>query len=151
MEQVFEFAGNHPLMTTALFASAIMIVVNEIRLLKSRGLVLTPAEAVRVINDGALVLDVRPPNQFEKGHLINARNIPLADLEQNMKSLEKSKNGTILACCDTGTTSGRAAGILRKAQFSDVRTLKGGLAAWTRDNMPLASGHKSRKKKDSKK
>ena len=151
MDQVFEFAGNHPFIVSVLFASAIMIVVNEIRLLKTGGQLLSPAEAVRAINDGALVLDVRPPNQFEKGHLINARNIPLADLEQNMKSLEKAKSGIVLTCCDTGVTSGRAAGLLRKAQFSDVRTLKGGLAAWTRDNLPLASGHKSRKKKDSRK
>ena len=151
MEQVFEFAGNHPIIVSALFASAIMIVVNEIRLLKSSGLMLSPAEAVRAINDGAYVVDVRQPNQFEKGHLISARNIPFADLEQNMKSLQKAKNGTILTCCETGATSARAAGLLRKAQFPDVRTLKGGIAAWSRDSLPLATGAKSRKKKDAKK
>jgi rhodanese-related sulfurtransferase len=95
------------------------------------------ADAVRLINKGALVIDVRKPEDFSAGHIVNARNVPLERVQQDDDAINKQKNKILLAVCADGTSSGRAAGALRKAGYENAFSLKGGLAGWRADNLPL--------------
>ena len=63
---------------------------------------------MRAINDGGGVVDVRGTSTFEQGHIIDAVNVPLSEMEQKIGSLQKHKNGTLLVCCDNGLTAGKA-------------------------------------------
>ncbi|MEM9384056.1 MAG: rhodanese-like domain-containing protein [Pseudomonadota bacterium] len=139
MQQLFEFAGNHPLLIAAAFGLIATIVVSEVRL-RNRGFAeVTPAQAVQMINAGALVLDVRAADAYRKGHIIDARNVPLDELEGGTKQLAKHRDQQVITYCDTGVTSQRAATALRKAEFAQVASLRGGLQAWRAENYPLAS------------
>ncbi|HMM52123.1 MAG: rhodanese-like domain-containing protein [Burkholderiales bacterium] len=92
--------------------------------------------ATRLINDtGAIVLDVRSQADFSGGHLPNARNIPMGELEKRVGELPAGK--PVLLCCASGVTSSRAAGILRKAGRSDVFNLGGGLQSWRQAGLPV--------------
>ncbi len=91
--------------------------------------------ATRLINDGALVLDVRDTGEFGAGHLPGARNIPLPELDKRAAELPAGK--PVLICCDSGARSGRAAGVLRKAGREQVFNLDGGLAAWKQAGLPV--------------
>lgn len=92
--------------------------------------------ATRLINDsGAIVLDVRAPAEFAAGHLPNARNIPLAELEKRAGELPANK--PVLVCCTSGITSSRAAGVLKKAGRNDVFNLSGGLDGWRQAGLPV--------------
>ncbi len=92
--------------------------------------------ATRLINDtGAIVVDVRPQAEFAAGHLPNARNIPLAELEKRVGELPANK--PVLVCCTSGATSSRAAGVLRKAGRKDVFNLAGGLSGWRQAGLPV--------------
>lgn len=92
--------------------------------------------ATRLINDtGAVVLDVRPAAEFATGHLPNARNIPLAELDKRASELPPNK--PVLVCCAAGNTSARAAGVLRKAGRKDVFNLAGGLRSWREAGLPV--------------
>ena len=92
--------------------------------------------ATRLINDtGALVLDVRSPADFSSGHLPNARNIPMAELEKRIGELPADK--PVLLCCASGVSSSRAAGVLRKAGRKDVFNLGGGLQSWRQAGLPV--------------
>ena len=92
--------------------------------------------ATRLINDsGAVVLDVRTPAEFAAGHLPNARNIPLAELEKRAGELPANK--PVLVCCTSGMTSSRATGVLRKAGRDDVFNLSGGLDGWRQAGLPV--------------
>ncbi len=92
--------------------------------------------ATRLINDtGAVVLDVRSPAEFSAGHLPNARNIPLAELPK--RAAELPANKPVLVCCAAGNSSGRAAGMLRKAGRKDVFNLAGGLRSWREAGLPV--------------
>jgi rhodanese-related sulfurtransferase len=51
--------------------------------------------------------------------------------------IRKQKSKVLLVVCDTGTSSGRAAGTLRKAGFENAFSLKGGLNAWRTENLPV--------------
>ena len=83
------------------------------------------------------MLDVRPAAAFQKGHIIGARNLPISEFASRVSDLEDHRDRPVLVCCDTGMTTPKAASILRKASFSKVVNLKGGLAAWERESLPL--------------
>jgi rhodanese-related sulfurtransferase len=109
----------------------------ELRLRGAGGLNVSSADAVRLINKGALVIDVRTAEAFQAGHIVNARNVTLDRLQQGDDAIKKQKNKILLTVCDTGTISGRAAGLLRKAGYENVFNIKGGIAGWRADNLPL--------------
>ena len=145
MEALLTHVTNHPVLS-ALFAVALAMVFGvEIRGRGRRGTDLSPAEAVRAINDGAAVVDVRGTSTFEQGHIIDAINVPLSEMEQKVGALQKHKNGSLLVCCDNGMTSVKAAGLLREHGFPAVTTLKGGLNAWRQEGLPLQTGKPRRR------
>ena len=94
-------------------------------------------EATRLINQDALVLDVREDKEFAAGHIPKARHIPLSALPQRMKELEKFKNKPIVVNCRSGQRSARACGILKKQGFENVVNLGGGIMAWESANLPM--------------
>lgn len=137
MAQMAEFAGNHVLLVLGLFGSWCLVMVYEMRL-KTQSLTnVSPTDAVRLINKGAMVIDVRSPAAFETGHIVNARHIALADVDSNKAIAKKPKNKTFLTVCDDGSISGKAANILRGAGYEGAFSLKGGLKNWQTENMPL--------------
>jgi rhodanese-related sulfurtransferase len=94
-------------------------------------------EATMLINQkDALVLDVREPGEFAQGHILNARNVPVGELEARIKELERYKAKPVICTCATGNRSGTAVGILRKHGFANVVNLSGGLAAWQQAGLP---------------
>jgi rhodanese-related sulfurtransferase len=137
MAQLVEFTGNHVWLVTGLVASLLAVMFYELRLRTQGATHVTTADAVRLINKGALVIDVRKPEEFEKGHIVNARNVPLERVQQNDDAINKQKNKILLAVCADGAVSGRAAGHLRKSGYENAFSLKGGLAGWRADNLPL--------------
>src|SRR5690606_21168979 len=96
-----------------------------------------PADAVRLMNGGAAVIDVRSSEDFQKGHVVNARNVELGQINADHPVLKKLKNKVLITVCDNGIVSNRAAALLRKAGFEKVFSLKGGLNGWRADNLPL--------------
>lgn len=70
------------------------------------------------LQKGALIIDVRTPQEFEGGSAKGSINIPLNELNEKSGTLDKSK--TILLCCASGTRSGMAKSILTQKGFKDV-------------------------------
>jgi rhodanese-related sulfurtransferase len=137
MGQLVEFATNHPLLVAGLLAAWAAVMFYEMRL-KSRGLThVSAADAVRLINKGAIVIDVRKPEEFQVGHIVNARNVGLDKIEGDGDALSKQKNKVFLTVCANGAHSGKAATLLRKAGYPTVFSLKGGLSGWRAENLPL--------------
>jgi len=146
MDRYLEFAANHSLLVVGLIFSFFLLVFTELRR-KALGLTnIDPQEAVRLINADAAVIDLRSPEAFSRGHIVNARNIPFDELEANRDKLDKLKSKTILAVCDAGVTSTRAVNELRKSGIESVYGLKGGLNAWSQASLPLVTARKTGKK-----
>jgi len=137
MAQLIEFANHHPWLIGGLFASWIAVMFYELRLRAGGVTHVSAADAVRLINKGALVLDVRKPDEFQAGHIVNARNLTLDRLKGEEDSVAKKKDKVLLAVCDNGGLSGKAASMLRKAGYTNAFSLKGGLGGWRADNLPL--------------
>ncbi|MHB0990410.1 MAG: rhodanese-like domain-containing protein [Burkholderiales bacterium] len=96
-----------------------------------------PIGAVQLINhENALVLDVREASEFSSGHIANARHIPLGQLSDSAKTLEKYKDQAIVVNCRSGSRSAMACATLGKLGFTKVYNLKGGILAWQQAQMP---------------
>ena len=95
-------------------------------------------QAVRLMNQGALVIDLRGKESYDAGHIGDARNVPAADLESQAESLKKWRDKNVITYCDSGISGASAARTLMKLGFTKVFNLQGGLNAWVKDNLPLA-------------
>lgn len=105
--------------------------------LQQRGSKLTLLQATQLINMGkTLVLDVRAAGQFATTHLRGARNIPLKELSQRLNELDKFKRKNVIVVCQSGTQTVKAMNMLKKAGFTEVHGLIGGIAAWQSQGMP---------------
>jgi phage shock protein E len=86
------------------------------------------AQARRLVDQGALLLDVRTPGEFAGGHLPGAVNIPVDDLPAELRQLP-DPGRVIVVYCRSGMRSSRATGLLRRAGFETVHDL-GGIGNW---------------------
>ncbi|MFY4776282.1 rhodanese-like domain-containing protein [Metabacillus sp. RGM 3146] len=77
----------------------------------------------------AQLIDIREPNEFEGGHILGARNIPLSQLRQRYKELRTDQ--PVYLYCQNAVRSGRAAQLLRKKGYTNLNCLKGGFKTWT--------------------
>ncbi len=137
MNQLVEFAGNHVWLVTGLVVAWSAVMFYELKLRTQGATHVSAADAVRLINKGALVIDVRKPEDYQTGHIVNARNVALDRLQQGDDAIKKKKDKILLAVCSDGASSGRAAALLRKAGYENAFSVKGGLAGWRADNLPL--------------
>lgn len=109
-------------------------------LVKSRasGPALSTLQATQLINSrNATIVDIRSPDEFAKGSLPNAKNLPADKIGDRMRELKKDK--PLIVVCATGSTAGRTAAQLRAGGFSEVYVLGGGLAAWREAGLPVRS------------
>lgn len=108
-------------------------------MLQRRGDKVSILQAIQLINQGkSVIVDVREPAAFSAGHLRDAKNIPLKELSNRVSELDKFKSKSIIAVCQTGMQSAKAAAQLKKAGFSEAFSLDGGIAAWQAQGLPVA-------------
>ena len=140
MNRFLEYTTNHPFLVAAAAILAVLAVVIEMRQRARGGTSIGNNDAIRLQNSGALLLDVRDAKDYEAGHIIEARNIPAAEVASRVDSLKKFKEKPVIVYCDGGFTSAGAARALRASGFPKVVTLNGGLNSWRQDNLPLVEG-----------
>lgn len=135
------FAGRHPLLSLALAGITVALVVNELASLFSGVRRIGPAQLTGLINrDNALVVDLRSPGEFEKGHIAGAKNVQPSQFDPENKQLSAAKALPVVLVCRVGQTAGALAKRLRKAGFANVSVLEGGIQAWQGADLPLVKG-----------
>ena len=77
----------------------------------------------------AQLIDVREPNEFDAGHILGARNLPLSQIKMRMKEIRPDK--PVYLYCQSGTRSVRAALFLSKRGYKDLSHLQGGFKKWS--------------------
>lgn len=92
------------------------------------------ADALDLLADGALLLDVREVSEWEFGRAPDALHIPLADVPDSLDQFEVTRR--IICVCRSGARSGRAGRFLIEQGF-DAVNLEGGMLAWANQGQPL--------------
>ena len=83
----------------------------------------------------AVLIDVREPEEFARGHVPNAVSLPQAELANRLNEIPRDR--PILTICQSGMRSLRSAQFLRQQGFQQVATIMGGTAAWRAAGRPL--------------
>lgn len=86
---------------------------------------------------GALLLDVREPNEYATVHVQGATLIPLGRLNSRLSEIAAYKNKPVLAMCYSGYRSSRAVNRLREAGFTQVSNVSGGIVAWQKAGLAV--------------
>ena len=140
MDQLLHFVGLHPVLFSALGAAIVLLILNEMSGIVTGEKRLSPMEAVRLINDRqALVLDVRAPGDFKKGHILNALNLPESKLGERLGELGKDTSRPIVVYCALGGVAAQASHTLKKAGYSEVYPIRGGLNNWLAASLPVTT------------
>lgn len=139
MENLGEFIINHWVLAT-LFVVLISLVMSDSLSRKLSGAnPVGTAQAIQLINQHkGLFLDVREASEFEKEHIADSVNMPLATLADNISTLKNPAQPIILVCA-SDQRARAAAKQLRNSHFSDVYILSGGLNTWKEAKLPLFS------------
>ena len=86
----------------------------------------------QLVKDGAIIIDVRTPDEFASGHISGSQNIPLHQLQSSISKLQAKKKA-VITVCRSGARSGMANKLLQK---HGLASFNGG--AWTSLNRQLA-------------
>lgn len=137
MQRFLEYASQHPFLVGGTVALFIAALAYEISRARSGGQSVGPMDAVRLLNDGALLLDVRTKAEFDSGHVLDARHVPQDELAKSTETLKKYRDKVVVTCCESGMRSGAAGRVLRAQGFAKVVNLQGGMQAWRAENLPV--------------
>ncbi|MDN4525292.1 rhodanese-like domain-containing protein [Fictibacillus fluitans] len=108
----------------AVLAYLVVTAMNQKRYLKTLS-----EEEFRAGYRKAQLIDVREPDEFKKGHILGARNIPLTQMKQRKMEIRPDK--PVYLYCESGMRSARAAQFLRKNKYTDLSQLRGGFKKWS--------------------
>lgn len=137
MDQLIEFSSNHALLFIAFLAIAGALTWNVFFDPINKDAV-SPIEGTELINHhDAVVVDTRSMAEFKTGHIVGSVNIPLNNMNKQLKTLDKHKQHPVIVCCKSGSRSAMACKTLKKAGFEKVHNLKGGLMAWENASLPV--------------
>ena len=135
MDQVIEFIGNHLILVGSFVLLLTLFVRNEAR---RGGHSVTAQQLVNMVNrENAIIVDVRDKKEFDQGHIVNAVNIPFANLSNRVDELKKYREQPVVVACKQGQHAGSAGTLLRKAGFDNISRLTGGIAEWRNQNLPV--------------
>ena len=129
------------MLSLALAAVTVALVATEVARLFRGYRTVQPAGLTALVNrDNALVVDLRPIGDFEKGHIPGSKNVQMSQFDPEARQLAAAKSLPVVLVCKAGQVAGGAAKRLRKAGFERVYVLDGGIGGWQQASLPLAKG-----------
>jgi rhodanese-related sulfurtransferase len=96
---------------------------------------IAPAQVAALLDDGAVLLDVRESFEWRQGHAPRARHLPLSQLARRAREIPAGRH--IITVCRSGHRSAQAARLLAR-EGHQVSNVTGGMHAWARAGLPLA-------------
>ena len=94
-------------------------------------------QAQAMTQQGALLLDVREPEEYAAMHAPNAKLIPLSELEARISEIDSYRDKPVVVMCRSGRRSAKAVEELKDAGFTQVSNMKGGITAWEKDGLEV--------------
>src|SRR5690349_12665683 len=138
MERLIEYLTHHPLLAGVAVLALIIVISNEARLRATAFAAITSQELVRLMNQGALVLDIRKAEEFAKGHVNGAKQLPSDQILTAGENFKRFKEKPVVVYCDSGSLAAAAVRQLNVQGFTKAFTLRGGFSAWRAENLPIA-------------
>jgi rhodanese-related sulfurtransferase len=137
MDRLLQYIDNHPgLFWTAVLA-AIVVIAFEWRLRGTAQVSVSSQDLIRLMNQGALVLDIRKPEEFAQGHVNGARHLPSDQILAAGDNFKRFKDKPVIVYCNSGSLATAAVRQLNQQGFTKAFTLRGGFSGWRSENLPV--------------
>lgn len=138
MDQIIEFSTNHWLLVVAFLAVVYFLIQDIIDESLRKYQTISPVLMVSKLNSGnPIIVDVRDGSAFAKGHISDAINIPVGEIEAKIKKIELYKKDDVIVVCHTGMSSATACGNLAKLGFENIFLMTGGMQSWEENKLPV--------------
>jgi len=118
--------------------AALLVIAYELRTRSENSAAVSPQDVVRLMNQGAMVIDLRPAEAFATGHVAGARQMSGEQILKAGDTLKKQKEKVLVVYDDTGSLGASAVRQLAAQGFTKAFNLRGGIAAWRAENLPLS-------------
>ena len=118
--------------------AALLVIAYELRTRSENVSAVSPQDVVRLMNQGALVIDLRPAEAFATGHVAGAKQMSGEQILKAGDSLKKQKEKVLVVYDDTGSLGPAAVRQLAAQGFTKAFNLRGGITAWRAENLPLS-------------
>ena len=140
MDRLLEYITHHPWYASGAAIAALLVIAYELRTRNENVSAVSPQDVVRLMNQGALVIDLRPADAFATGHVAGAKQMSGEQILKAGDTLKKQKEKVLVVYDDTGSLGAAAVRQLAAQGFTKAFNLRGGLAAWRNENLPLTRG-----------
>ena len=97
----------------------------------------TQADVLNADNKDWLIIDVRSAEEYAEGHVPGAINIAHSEMAGNLDKILAHKNKPVVVYCRSGYRAGKAAKVLLKNDFTQVKHLDGDMLGWQEAGQPI--------------
>ena len=130
-----DFVNENLILVSLTIFVFLLAIFNELKIKEGNISGLSPLQAVQLINQNAVIFDLRNQTEFEKKRLIDSQNTTAEDILNKAGSIKKP----VLLVCDTGGASKKSSLDLRQKNIEQVFYIKGGIIEWERASLPTTS------------
>jgi rhodanese-related sulfurtransferase len=138
MDRLIDYVTRHPLTSGAVILALILVVTFESRMRSVSLAAISAQDLIRLMNQGALVLDLRKPEAFAAGHVNGAKQLPSDQILTAGDTFKRFKDKPVVVYCESGSTAAAAVRQLNEQGFTKAFTLRGGFNAWRAENLPVS-------------
>jgi rhodanese-related sulfurtransferase len=137
MERLIEYVTRHPLMAGAAVLALVIVLAYESRMRATAFAAISSQDLIRLMNQGALVLDIRKPDEFAAGHVNGAKQLPSDQILTAGENFKRFKEKPVVVYDESGSLSAAAVRQLNSQGFTKAFSLRGGFAGWRAENLPV--------------
>jgi rhodanese-related sulfurtransferase len=137
MERLLEYVSLHPYLATSAVFAVVVLFVYESRVRASGVSAISTQDLIRLMNQGALVLDIRKPDAFAQGHVGGAKQLPSDQILTAGENFKKFKEKPVVVYDESGSLAAIAVRQLTQQGFTKAFSLRGGFAGWRAEHLPV--------------
>jgi len=137
MERLIEYVTHHPLMAASAVLALVVLVIYESRVRASGFAAISSQDLIRLMNQGALVLDIRKAEDFAAGHVNGAKQLPSDQILTAGDNFKRFKEKPVVVYDHAGSLAAAAVRQLNQQGFTKAFLLRGGFAAWRAEQLPV--------------
>ena len=138
MDRLLEYISHHPWYAGGLGLAAVLVAIYELRNRNENLAAISPQDLVRLMNQGATVIDLRPAEEYANGHVSGAKQMTGEQILKAADTLKKQKEKVVVVYDDSGSLGPAAVRQLTAQGFTKAFNLRGGISAWRAENLPLS-------------
>jgi rhodanese-related sulfurtransferase len=137
MERLIEYVTHHPLMVAAAVVALVVLITYESRIRATGFAAISSQDLIRLMNQGALVLDIRKAEEFALGHVSGAKQLPSDQILTAGDNFKRFKEKPVVVYDESGSLAAAAVRQLNHQGFTKAFSLRGGFAGWRAEHLPV--------------